>query len=232
MSTNQLSNNYINTPLDFNGSIQKAAMSIKQHRLHSLISDFLHEQLGRNDTDRMPMHGLGYHVLSLKLFRSAKAEFYAPSDLSGIHGRRVEHIRATPTWNSGSSRYDTVFVNADSNLPGMAGLLIARVFSFLSFKYGGTEYPCALIQWYSCVSDEADEATGMWVVEPDFNDGNPHLAIIHLDAILRAAHLIGRCRGPDAGFLPRTVSAETALDYFDYFYVNKYVDHHAYEIAF
>jgi hypothetical protein len=54
-------------------------------------------------------------------------------------------------------------------------------------------------------------------------------SIIHVDTILRAAHLIG-VAGSD--FLPRTLLFSDSLSAFCLFDVNKYADHHAHEIAF
>jgi hypothetical protein len=70
----------------------------------------------------------------------------------------------------------------------------------------------------------------MWRVEPDRGAGGRRMtSIIHVDTILRAAHLIG-VAGSD--FLPRTLSFSDSLSAFRLFYVNKYADHHAHEIAF
>ena len=66
-----------------------------------------------------------------------------------------------------------------------------------------------------------DKNTGMWVVEPDIlDDRRPQTAVIHLDTIVHLAHL-----------LP-IYEEERALDTFSEFYVNKFADHHAFEIAF
>jgi hypothetical protein len=73
--------------------------------------------------------------------------------------------------------------------------------------------------------------TGMWMVEPDTpdDDGEILTSIIHLDTIVRAAHLL-----PVFGheYVSRTLSFSDTLNEFASFYVNKYVDHHAFEIAF
>ncbi|KAG1769121.1 hypothetical protein EV702DRAFT_979013 [Suillus placidus] len=70
----------------------------------------------------------------------------------------------------------------------------------------------------------------MWIVRPggDANDVPEH-AIIHVDAIYCAAHLI-----PVYGreFLPRGLKYYDSYDAFRAYYVNKYADHHAFEIAF
>jgi hypothetical protein len=70
----------------------------------------------------------------------------------------------------------------------------------------------------------------MWMVEPDFDrTGNHAIDIIHLDSILRGAHIMG-VSGQQ--FLPHHLNFAHTLDAFHAFYVNKYIDHHAHEIAF
>jgi hypothetical protein len=67
-------------------------------------------------------------------------------------------------------------------------------------------------------------------VEPEVQqDGQPYLAIVHLDTIFRAAHLIPAYRTSD--FVKRSLTMHDTLDEFKVFYVNKFVDHHAFEIA-
>ena len=69
----------------------------------------------------------------------------------------------------------------------------------------------------------------MWMVEPDFLRGKRE--VIHLDSILRGAHLIGVS---GSHFLPSdpVFNFSRSLDAFKTFYVNKYVDRHAHEILF
>jgi hypothetical protein len=112
----------------------------------------------------------------------------------------------------------------------MRGLDIARVKLLFSFKHEGSTYPCALVHWYSRVSDSLDEDTGMWVVEPDYcEDGARFSSVIHLDTIFHAAHLMP-VYGDDS--VPTHLSFTQSLDAFRTYYVNKYIDHHAFEIAF
>ena len=69
----------------------------------------------------------------------------------------------------------------------------------------------------------------MWMVQPErTDDGFPVLLVIHLDYIFRAAHLLP-VYGDDP--IPITISPDNSLDAFAAFYVNKYADHHAFEIA-
>ncbi|PSR92366.1 hypothetical protein PHLCEN_2v4724 [Hermanssonia centrifuga] len=199
--------------------------------LTSLVSTFLYDQTHPEPLpDGSPAPPPCLPVQSIKVYHSAAATFYAPSDISGIGGMRRERIRATPSWFKGPARYDCVFAENDSTVEGFRGLHAARVRTFLSFKSGGVEYPCALIQWFSPVADEPDELTGLWVVEPDFDgDNRPFYGVIHLDSILRLAHLI-----PVFGnaILPPDFHQSQSLDAFKTYYVNKYADHHAHEIAF
>jgi hypothetical protein len=70
----------------------------------------------------------------------------------------------------------------------------------------------------------------MWIVKPDlYSDGSPRVAIIHLDTILRGAHLIGVY---GKRFLPKELSFTDSLDVFHAYYVNKYINHHSFETAF
>ena len=70
----------------------------------------------------------------------------------------------------------------------------------------------------------------MWRITPDFdNMGNLAMSIIHLDSIVRDAHLMGIAGTTQ---IPRHLTFDQSLDAFQAFYVNKYIDHHAHEYAF
>ncbi|KAJ7687975.1 hypothetical protein B0H16DRAFT_1354306, partial [Mycena metata] len=102
-----------------------------------------------------------------------------------------ERIRAVRSWRGGPARYDTIFVEQDGDLPGFCGLLTARVLLFFSFKHDHIEYPCALVTWLAAIGDPPCPDVGMWMVEPDVdNRGKRVMDIIHVDSILRGAHLI------------------------------------------
>ena len=169
--------------------------------------------------------------LRLKVFHSATATYYAPSDLSGIGGMHRERIRATPTWQNGPGRYDCIFVDNEPDIDGFAGLHVVRVKLFLSFTANdGTTYPCALVEWFSRYGDSPCKETGLWRVVPDRNvRGHRVASLIHIDSILRGAHLIGV---PGSHLIPTILTYSHSLDVFELFYVNKYIDHHAHEIAF
>ncbi|KAG6863237.1 hypothetical protein C0991_007283 [Blastosporella zonata] len=125
-------------------------------------------------------------------------------------------------------RYDCIFVTHDEQLLGFCGLHAARVRLFFAITHEKRRYPCALISWFSAVGDDPDPETGMWVVKLDLNrQGQLIMSVIHVDAILRGAHLIGRA-GSD--YIPRHLMPSDSLDAFRQFFVNKY--HHTHEIAF
>jgi hypothetical protein len=111
----------------------------------------------------------------------------------------------------------------------MHGLDVIRILLFFLFTSGDITYPCALVTWFSLLDEEPDEDTGMWMVQPEVNpDDTPVTTMIHLDCIFRAAHLL-----PIHGnaSVPTTISPHNSLNAFSAFYVNKYADHHAFEIA-
>jgi hypothetical protein len=80
------------------------------------------------------------------------------------------------------------------------------------------------------VDDVPNENTSMWVVEPNIQeDGMKFTSIIHLDTVVQAGHLLP-VFGQD--FISWTLTLSDTLDKFTSFYVNKYADHHSFEIAF
>ena len=73
----------------------------------------------------------------------------------------------------------------------MQGLKVACVFLLFSMVHRNTLYPCALVQSFSTIGDGPDNETGLLMVKPDiYQDGKPNLAIVHLNSVLWAAHLI------------------------------------------
>jgi hypothetical protein len=57
-----------------------------------------------------------------------------------------------------------------------------------------------------------------------------HVSIIHLNTIVRGAHLLPHF--PSDTPVYREINYMNVLDIYCSFYVNKYIDHHAFEIAF
>ncbi|OJT11162.1 hypothetical protein TRAPUB_12318 [Trametes pubescens] len=167
----------------------------------------------------------------LSVYHSASATFYARSDPCGTGGMHREIIRATPKWRTGAARFDCVFVNRRNNAHGLLGMEVGRIRLFFRIHHEGRQYSCAVVHWFHRTGDEPDEDTGMWVVQPRFV-GNPRkrsplLSVIHLNTIVRAAHLIGVSIDKP---VPDGLESRGALDHFPSFFVNKYIDHHAFEL--
>ena len=161
----------------------------------------------------------------ISVFHSAVARFYAPSDLCGAGGMYRERIHSTPTWRGAAPRYDTVFFETDPELPGMRGMTVGRV--FFSFTFQDVHFPCALIHLYPTVGTEPDEDTGLWVVKPKYKtNGCRSLAIIHLDCIVRGAHITGVY---GSSFLPEGLHFSHSLDIFRAYFVNCFADHHTHK---
>ncbi|KAJ7127826.1 hypothetical protein C8R44DRAFT_830310 [Mycena epipterygia] len=195
--------------------------------LASFLSDQRHSETYSDDGADIDLSEL--NTTSISVFHSALATFYAPSDPSGIRGMRRERIRSTPSWRKHGSRRDCAFAVEDQDQPGFRGMSIVRIRLFFSFTHDGVEYPCALVDWFKKVGRSPDICTGMWIVEPEYRGKKRLTTILHLDSFLRGAHLVpvfGSAHIP-IGF-PFTYS----LDAFNAFHVNKYIDHHANEIAF
>ncbi|KAG1724132.1 hypothetical protein EDB19DRAFT_1897950 [Suillus lakei] len=103
----------------------------------------------------------------IKIFNSATASFYAPSDLSSVGGMQHKHICAAPSWRRGPAHNNTVLVNTTSE-DGIDGMDHSR-----------ETFPCALVHWFKLIANEPNPDTGMWM-----------LSIIHVDTIIRACHLL------------------------------------------
>jgi hypothetical protein len=87
-----------------------------------------------------------------------------------------------------------------------------------------------MVQWYSHFGDEPDKDTGMWIMEPDvYEGGKPITDIIHLDTIVHASHFIAMYGNKP---VLKGIPFCYALNLFHLYYVNKYIDHHAFKIAF
>ena len=103
---------------------------------------------------------------------------------------------------------------------------VVWVFALIKFKYKKTTYPCVVIKWFSATNNTPCPDTGMWIVERDQDD---EYDIIHLDTIVCAAHLMGIA---GTSSIPRDFDFSHMLTGFNSFYVNRFIDYHAYEIAF
>ena len=213
--------------------IDALAANIDVPEFLTLIRRFLYDQLHPDaplTSSDVPLESCPIPSGRISVFNSATATYYAPSDPCGKNGMHREHIRTTESWQRGPPRHDCVFINSNPELEGMRGLDVGRAHLFFSFNFHGQQYPCALVHWFAKVGDEPDEDTGMWIVEPENDEnGAPLFAVLHLDTIFRAAHLIG-VYGDQK--VPRKLTFDQSLDAFNLYYVNKFIDHHGFEIAF
>jgi len=116
----------------------------------------------------------------------------------------------------------------NTSLP-MSGYIVARVLLFFSFNYAGDDFPVALLWWYTLSEDSGcrDRETGMWLVEREYRNGGPYLAVVSVGTIFHAVHLLpffGQER------VIQSVTQDNSLDSYHAYYVNRYVDHQAFEI--
>ncbi|KAF5379158.1 hypothetical protein D9615_006028 [Tricholomella constricta] len=214
------------------GNMNDLAATINQPRLPELIRRFLFDQLNDDDTissNTVPLGDCPSIGSIIKVYHSAVATFYAPSDDSGIRGMRRERIRSTPSWRGKGPRRDCAFIVENDQQPGMKGLGVIRVQLFFSFDHQGVTYPCALVEWFKKVGRGPDPDLGMWKVKTDLVGGEREISVLHLDTFLRGAHLL-----PVFGeaYLPIDFHFSYTLDAFDLFYVNKFVDYHSHEICY
>lgn len=153
--------------------MHELAHYIKYPKLEAKTRRFLHQQLNPDANDNAPLCETPDISSRIFVYHSATTTLFAPSDPAGIDGVRRERVRATPSWRKGDdtvARYDCILVETDPQYSGMRAMHAARVKLFFSFWHNGVTYPCALVEWFVRVSDEPDEDTGMWMVQPEFDE--------------------------------------------------------------
>jgi hypothetical protein len=100
----------------------------------------------------------------------------------------------------------------------------------LFFNFDDKDFLCAFVWWFETTGDSPCPETGMWMVHPDIDHQCHRVSsVIHIDSILHVAHLIGVC---GSSFIPDNLTYTKLLQAFKNYYVNKYADHHAYDIAY
>ncbi|KAG2082117.1 hypothetical protein BD769DRAFT_1633461 [Suillus cothurnatus] len=177
-------------------------MLVTNQRLDKLAAfhmDFNRNQGDHRDPEDIPTGSYPWNEGKLQVFNSASATFLAPSDPSDVSG-----------------------MNEYTCNDCMQGLEVARIICFFSFIHNWEGYLCALIQWFDKIGDCVNEDTGMWM------DGSQNLAVIHIDTIFRAAHLIPIY---SSEYISHSLKFYHSIDSFHSFYVNKFADHHAFGIA-
>lgn len=196
-----------------------------------MLREYIHQQNHPNSDHPRPQDDT--FDGPIRVFHSATIQYYAPSDLCGAGGMHREVLRANPSCG-GMKRFDTVLVSMgdDDDRAPMRGLLVARIWLLFSYfnPYQGKDIPCALVTWFIHPGDspERDKDTGMWRVVPERGADDEHLfQVIHLNTILRGIHLLP-CYGE--GFLPADLECDEALDAWNEYFVNHFIDYHAHEL--
>jgi hypothetical protein len=207
--------------------VDDLAQVIDQPKFSSALSEYLY-CLSHPDVDPLPT--LRTFDGTIHVHHSAKATYFAPSDLCGSGGLQRETIRSTPRFR-GHPRRDCVFVEVDANATGIRGMLIARVLLFFSINYHQQDRNCALVNWFVYDKDDPipDPETTFYMVHSERDrQGNPEVQVISTDSIIRAAHLLpiyGNHR------VPRDVTFSNILDKAQSFFINHFVDHHVHELV-
>ena len=214
-------------------SLSELGKHIRQENLEDLVRQFLFYQQNPAFTGSPPLSACPTTELieDISVFHSAKAVFCAPSGASGIGGLYRETIRCTSKWQTGgivAPRRDCILLNTSSDTTGTRGLDVARVHLFFSFALGEEVLECALIHQFCRSYTDPDPDNRMWVLEPDYdNNGYRLMSVVHVDSIVRAAHLLPVFK--DGTPIPREINFTHTLDVFKAFYLNKYIDYHAFE---
>ena len=209
-------------------NLYQLAEHIRQPKFPLALRRFL---FMHNHSDQQPpaeIENLPSFEGEIRVYHSAVAVaiYYVPSDLCGAGGLYRERIRSMPLFH-GHERRDTVFVVLDESKGRMEGMEIGRVLLFFSFCYRRESFSCALINWF-IHDEEPDRDTGMWTVQLEHDrQGQPTVEVIDINTIARGAHLLpvyGSSRVPD------DFSHHDALDSYNSFFVNHFIDHHAHEL--
>jgi hypothetical protein len=208
------------------------AIYIRQPSFPAALRRFVYQQR-HPDAEALP-DILPQFSSKINVFHSAVATFYAPSDTCGVGGMQRERIRSNCRWK-GAPRRDTVFVamgdrNEGNGSEVMGNMLVARVLLFFSYRdpvLHGKEFPCALVNWFMPVSEERNETLGMWEVKEETVRGEATLEVIHLDSVVRGAHLLPHY---GSGFLTEDFDYRDALDVFRTYFVNHFVNYHTHEL--
>lgn len=219
----------IRRPTVYSEHVLCVAERLSQPSLPRLINQFLYDQLyAREDhsSEDVPEEQWPQFHDRVSVYLSAKAVFYAPTELAGISGMHSEIIRSNPSWRGEYDRRDTVLINLDPSEQGFRSMIVGRVRAFITFTFDTEHYPCALVEWFLRQEDTPDVNTGMWVVEPEILDGERVVGLVHIDSIVRAVHLMPVYRNTQ---MPHDFHFSYSLDAFTCFYVNSYADYHSHE---
>ena len=135
-----------------------------------------------------------------------------------------KHICSTHKWRNSPERCDCVFVEHAEDIAGFCGMFTAQVYAFIKFKYNSITFHCAVVKLFSTIGDLLCPNTSMWTAQED-----DEYDLVHIDTIVHAAHLIGIV---GESIIPHGLLPSDTLNVFKTFYINKFIDHHAFELAF
>ncbi|KAI6020741.1 hypothetical protein BKA83DRAFT_4464457 [Pisolithus microcarpus] len=175
--------------------------------LPTIVEEFLLQQQNPDDChglDEVPLSECPTYGNKIAVINSAAALFYVPSDISGISGMQCEYICSCHLWQNGPPQYDC--------LKGMRSLDVVTCYPF---------------------RDEPDADTGMWIICPVFTTHHcPSIAVIHVDTIYHTAHLILLYATQPVSHtkVPQSIKPHHSYDVFTTFYVNKFINHHAFSL--
>ncbi|TFK28976.1 hypothetical protein FA15DRAFT_583187, partial [Coprinopsis marcescibilis] len=200
---------------------------VREPRLQTTLIEYLWALQYPGQPIPLDISADAFFTGKIRVYHSASAHFYAPSDACGSGGMQKQVVHSNPNWK-GSPRHDTVFVT-DNETPTICGMKIAQIRLFFTYAdiQTGEARPCALVDWFHTVGGTPDHVTGMWVVEWSPCYSEHQLSVIPLQSIIRGAHLVPVY---EIGVLPEQFSFTTSLDAFKRYYVNSYVDHHTHEL--
>ncbi|KAF6744017.1 hypothetical protein DFP72DRAFT_1036008 [Ephemerocybe angulata] len=209
--------------------LDELVITIQEPQFPSAMLEYLYNIRHPNRVLPSPIEDHIQFQGRIYVYHSAVARFFSPSDSCGAGGMHRQTIRCNRFWK-GYQRFDTVLVDQDDE-PSLNGMLVAQLRLLFSFfdPYTNQDLQCALVNWFPTVGDEPDPVTGMWVVEREEIEGECPVQVIPLASIVRGVHLLpvyGK------GRLPETLSYVTALEDFERYFVNSYIDHHAHELLF
>ena len=122
--------------------------------------------------------------------------------------------------------------STSNDKPTINSFSIAQVRLF-SFKHNQAFYECALVHGYQVVNPSPDEITRMAIVKRAMRRSLPRARVVPLNDILRAVHLILVFSQLGTKHIPKKYKHEDILNdrkLFKQFYVNKFIDHHGFEI--
>ena len=201
--------------------ISELAVNLKEPGIVPLFLRFLYKEfiITQRQMDRTDP--------KVSVVTTATSMYFVPSDCSGTTGYTKELIHAMTSYRKKFPHYDTIFVRTGLT-PGPHGLSVAQLHVLFSFTIKGVHCEVALVEWFSYVGNSPDEDIGMWVVQREkWQDGSPLMDFIFIDTILQSYHLLSMYGEVT---IPSDVTYVTSLTNFKIFYVNKFADHHSFEL--